>query len=183
VERHLAKYVFAIAAFGILSCNDKKAQVVFKNDQQDTATTQSEIKVYKLKKKSLASDFNYSKLDDIDDNIEDTLNVKSIFEPVAGHFVYYQFLATFRGYSFDETDKVFHDILIIKTDKSNKIIDAYQYTLEWAEPPCQYDLFKATSKDLDLTDSMDIATLKFKRTYSWNEKDKFLKESGLIRLK
>jgi len=48
----------------------------------------------------------------------------SIFDPVSGHYTYYQFIATFKGHSFQEADKDFHDILIIKTDKENKIVDA-----------------------------------------------------------
>jgi len=51
-------------------------------------------------------------------------NLMSIFDPVSGHYTYYQFIATFKGHSFQEADKDFHDILIIKTDKENKIVDA-----------------------------------------------------------
>ena len=77
----------------------------------------------------------------------------------------------------------FHDILIIKTDSENKIIDAYQYTLEWAEPPLKYDVFKSSIINIPLTNNMDINLLKFIRTYSWNDDNKELNENGIIKLK
>jgi hypothetical protein len=143
-------------------------------------------KIYKLKKKSISSDFYYAKLDNVDGNIKDTLNLRHLmpmFEPVTGNFTYYQFTSTFKGYSFDGIEKDFHDILIIKTNKANYIIDAYQYTLEWAELPCQYDLYKSTAMDIQLTDNMEIGLLKLTRTYYWNEKDKLSKETGILKLK
>jgi hypothetical protein len=182
VKRYLTKYLITFLAVGLFSCKDNKVQTVFESNQQDSATNKTALKIYILKKKSLTSDFQYSKLDDIDDNIQDTLNANPVFEPISGKFTYYKFIATFKGYSFHDKE-VFHDILIIKTDESDQILDAYQYTLEWAEPPCQYDLYKMTDKNLKLTDNMNINSLKLKRTYYWSEKDEFSNDSGAIRLK
>ena len=168
----------------------KPVQVIFENSRSETATTLTATPVYVLKKQAKNADFNYSKLDAIDGNIKagrNTKNLMLIFEPVSGAFNYYQFLATFKGKAYNggeaTTIKDFHDILIIKTDQSDKIIDAYQYTLEWAEPPLKYDLFKSSAKNAVLTDALNIKQLKFKRTYSWSEKDTMLKEDGIIRLK
>jgi len=168
----------------------KPVQVIFENTKVETATGLTATPVYLLKKQAKNADFNYSKLDAIDEYIKDTINVKNlmpVFEPISGAFNYYQFLATFKGKAYNggeaATLKDFHDILIIKTDQNNKIIDAYQYTLEWAEPPLQYDLFKSSAKNLVLTDTLNIKQLKFKRTYSWSEKNTMLKENGIIKLK
>jgi hypothetical protein len=79
--------------------------------------------------------------------------------------------------------KEFHDILIVKTDNENKIIDAYQYTLEWAEPPLQNDVYKSSIKNISLTNNMEIKQLKFRRTISWNDNNKVLNESGVLKLK
>ena len=178
----LSKYLIVFLTVGLLACNDNKVQIVFENNQQDSATNETATKIYKLKKKSLTSDFQYFKLDNIDDNIEDSLNTQAVFEPVRGQFTYYKFVATFKGLSFQEKVKDFHDILIIKADKSNKIVDAFQYTLEWAEPPCQYDLYRITAKDLELIDNLDISSLKLMRTNYGGEEDKFSKDSGVIKL-
>ena len=77
---------------------------------------------------------------------------------------------------------IIEDFKKIKLDKSNKIIDAYQYTLEWAELPCQYDLYKMNSSDILLENNLDINLLKFTRTDYWDEKDKLFKENGIVRL-
>ena len=170
-------------SFGLTSCQTKPLKTVFESTQNDTATILNELKVYRLKKRTTNSDFDYSKLNNLDKNLGDTLNLKPAFEPIIGNFNYYQFIATYKGHSVREIDTDFHDILIIKTDNKNKIIDAFQYTLEWAEMPCQYDLFKSSSKGLTLTDNLEITSFKFIRTDYWDEKDKFHKESGIIKLK
>lgn len=75
---------------------------------------------------------------------------------------YYQFVATFKGETmvFPKENlppiKDFHDVLIIKPDDKNRIIDAYQYTTEWAEYPLDYDLFRLGQTELTLKDSLSI---------------------------
>ncbi|MDD4150347.1 MAG: hypothetical protein PHE33_09980 [Bacteroidales bacterium] len=193
VLNHLMKFLTFITIIIFLisftSCQTKPIKTIFQTVETDTATKLNETKKYILKKQTENSDFNYSKLTDIDGNIQDTLNVKNlmpIFEPVCGQYNYYQFISTYVGqaYNFDEPPlfKDFHDILIIKTDDKNKIIDAYQYTLEWSESPLQYDVFVSSAKNIILTNDMNIAELKFKRTYSWSDDNKELKESGIIKL-
>ncbi len=193
-NRKLMKFLifilFTTLLTGLASCQTKPVKTVFESNQKDTATIVNETKIYILKKQTENSDFNYSKLDDIDGNKMDTLNVRNlmpVFEPVSGQFKYYQFLSTFVGQAYNADGptlfKDFHDILIIKTDNENKIIDAYHYTLEWAEPPLQYDVFKSSNKNISLTNNLDISQLKFIRTYSWSDDNKELKESGIIKLK
>jgi hypothetical protein len=175
---------------GLASCQNKPVKTIFETTQKDTATRLNETKIYILQKETENSDFNYAKLDDIDGNKMDTLNVRNlmpVFAPVSGQYKYYQFLSTFVGEAYYSDGpplfRDFHDILIIKTDNENKIIDAYQYTLEWAEPPLQYDVFKSSIKNISLTNNLDINQLKFKRTYSWSDDNRELKETGIIKLK
>ena len=175
---------------GLNSYNSENVQIVFESKEKDKATSFNETKIYKLKKQATNSDFNYSKLNNIDGHKSGTLiirNLMSVFEPISGQFNYYQFIAAFKGegYNFDEPPiiKDFHNILIVKTDHDNKILDSYHYTLEWAEPPLQYDVFKSSVKDIKLTDGIDISKLQFLRTYSWSEDNKQLKENGIIKLK
>jgi len=179
-----------IIIIGLNSCNSQNLQSVFETNEIDKATELNENKIYRLKKQSTNSDFNYLKLNDIDGHKRDTLNIRNlmpVFEPVSGQFNYYQFVATFKGegYNFGDVTiiKEFHDILIIKTDNENNILDSYHYTLEWEEIPLQYDVFKGSSKNLKLTDNLEISKLKLLRTYNWNEDNKELKDNGIIYLK
>lgn len=174
----------------LASCQTEPLVVVFENSEPDHATDLTENKIYILKKLAKNADFNYNKLNSLDNQLKHGINTKSlmpIFTPIPGKFNYYQFLATFKnqGYNGGEPSviKDFHDILIIKTDEKNNIIDAYHYTLEWAEVPLQYDLFKFSARNIILNNNLNINQLKLKRTYSWDEKDIVLKDNGVIKLK
>lgn len=173
----------------LISCDSKPIQIVYISKIEEKATELNETKVYKLKMQTKASDFNYSKLNDIDNDFglfNKPKNIVTAFEPISGRYNYYQFIATFKGSSYNDGGptliKDFNDILIIKTNNENQIIDAYQYTLEWAEPPLQYDVFKLSAKNLLLSDNLKIENLKLIRTYSWNKNDTFLKENDVIKL-
>jgi len=57
----------------LASCQTKQpVKTIFTSAQTDTATGLGQTKIYKLKKKTINSDFDYSKLDDIDGSIKDT---------------------------------------------------------------------------------------------------------------
>lgn len=166
---------------------------MYESTQADSATKLNEPQVYVLKKIAENADFDYSKLDSLDNFSIDSLGVKNlmpVFEPTNGNYSYYQFISTFEGEAYvvdEETSeenriRVFHEILIIKTDDEKKIIDAYQYTLEWAELPLQYDLFKSSEQNVYLTNTMDISQLKFKRTYGGSEEHIELNDGGTIQL-
>ena len=172
-----------------ICCKSNPVEIVYEIESQDVPTELDKTKNYILKKKSINSDFDYSKLDDIDATYGLFFKPKktiSAFEPVSGKYIYYQFIATFRGSSYNDgaptTIKDFHDILIIKTNEKNKIIDAYQYTLEWSEPPFQYDLWKTSVKNLKLKNNLLLEDLKLIRTYNWRNNKEFLKENGIIKI-
>ena len=182
--------LFATLITGLACCQTKSVKIIYETTHQDTITKLNKTQIYTLQKETENSDFNYSKLNDIDGirmNSRNLKNLMPIFEPVNGHYKYFQFLSTFVGEAYNEDElplfKEFHDILIVKTDNDNKIIDAYQYTLEWAEPPLQYDLFKSSIKNLVIKNNLNISQLKFLRTYSWSDDDKELKEYGIIKLR
>ncbi|RYH52931.1 MAG: hypothetical protein EON54_14175 [Alcaligenaceae bacterium] len=73
-----------------------------------------------------------------------------------------------------------HDIIIVKTNKANKIIDAYQYTLEWAEMPLSYDLYKARVNGLVLTDYFPIEKLRFRRVNYDSKNGREFEEKGKL---
>ena len=182
--------LFPLLFIGILateraSCQTKPMRTVFESNEVDSATGLEETKVYRLKKEAVNADFTYTKLCDMDANVKDgvtLLNLMPIFNPIHGRYRYYQFVATFKGEGYRGIGE-FHDILIIKTRNDGKIVDAYQYTLEWAELPLQVDLYRSSAKDIFLKDNLDISQLKFIRYYSDVEDNEELKEKGIIKLK
>ncbi|RXR20256.1 hypothetical protein [Flavobacterium stagni] len=176
-------FLLALISTLQISCQNIKAKTIYENNSIESPSKLKELKKYILKQKSLNSDFNYSKLDNIDKQ-----NKVESFEPIDGNFTYYKFIATFIGQSYlapgdsGEYCKTFHDILIIKTNDKNVIVDAYQYTLEWAEMPFQYDVFKSNTENLVLVNDLDIKLLNLNRTEYCNEKDKKSNEIGIIKL-
>ncbi len=178
-----------VLIFLFISCQNKPVKTIYSSTKKVGATKLNAPKIYVLQQIADNADFDYSKLEDLDASIHEVhyKNQMQIFEPVCGAYRYYQFLSSFIGMAYNDVGpplfKEFHDVLIVKTDRSNTIIDAYQYTLEWAEPPCQYDLYKSSTKNIALVKDLSISKLKFKRTYNWRKEDDELLEGGKIQLK
>ena len=59
----------------------------------------------------------------------------------------------------------FHDMIILKTNKKNEIIDGFYYRLEWAELPSQYMLFRTFCEPIELTDNLIVGKLKLLNEY------------------
>ncbi|PVY36129.1 hypothetical protein [Pontibacter virosus] len=140
-------------------------------------------KEYKLASKTESGDFNYkmlSKLDSIGSE-GDSAKTRQVFEPVKGNYTVYQFIAPFKGESVFGGIGNFHDILIVKVDNKNTVLDSYQYTLEWGETPLDYDLFRGIAKGVIFKDGLKIDELKLAR--EWDGKQEFLSDNGTIKLK
>ena len=137
----------------------------------------SQAKEYNLISIDSNADFNYQALKYIDTTGER----RNIFIPVKGQYTVYTFIANYKGWSFHEPGEIeIHDILIIKTNKHNKILDAYQYTLEWAEMPLSYDLYKSKAKGQLLTDRFPIDKLQLHRVNFDSRKGRKFKEQGVL---
>jgi len=149
--------------------------------------TFAQDKTYVLTKKTENADINYELFKTFNDfEIYKNDGLKRAFEPVDGKFTTYTFISEFKGLSFDGTEKVFHDYLILKVDpETNEIIDGYQYTLEWAEPPAISDLYQVTSKGQKLKDGMELNDLEMKLVNSDYKIDfkEELKDNGRLKLK
>lgn len=178
-----------VLIFLFISCQNKPVMTIYSSTKKNTAAKLNAPKIYVLQQIADNADFNYSKLEDLDASIHEvhSKNQMQIFEPISGSYRYYQFLSSFIGQAYSDIGpplfQEFHDVLIVKTDRSNTIIDAYQYTLEWAEPPHQYDLYKSSAQNITLVNDLSISKLKFKRTYNWRKEDDELLEGGEIQLK
>ncbi len=142
-------------------------------------TLLAQTKEYKLIRKIENADFNYKLLNSIDTTRTRETRRKA-FDPVKGKNTVYVFMAAFVGISFPNIEKEFHDILIIKADGKQKILDAYHYTLEWAEPPFSYDLYRASAKDLTLKNKLPIKSFNFRRVNYYKDTERELKEQGVL---
>ena len=157
-----------------------KILIFFLTFQLIVGGASAQTKVYKLVSKKQKSDFNYRAIKFID-----TTGIRrNIFYPIKGRFTIYTFLATYKGWSRNEEEKEIdmHDILILKTDNQNKILDAYQYTLEWAEMPVSYDLYKLTVKGQLLKNKFLLENLKLRRVNYNSKKGQQFKEQGVLLL-
>ena len=143
----------------------------------------SQVKEYKLLDKTFDADINVTAFTALDTLSPGMALVNKVFKPVKGNFTVYRFLATFKGKSFTGKEKDFHDILIVKTNTKNDIIVAYQYTLEWAEEPTIYDLFKSNCKNVVLINNMSIDKFNFTRIHYHGKDDKLFSETGIIKFK
>jgi len=130
-------------------------------------------KTYVLVANKINTDFNYKLLDDFEQSfsalIKENNSRELLFNPINGKYHYYKFVATYkaRGISPDnnsaKSEQTFHNILIIKTDDQQKIVDGYHFVLEWSEKPLSYPLFKMKATGLTLQEGLSLKQLNLKR--------------------
>jgi hypothetical protein len=139
----------------------------------------AQSKQYKLFNKTINADINQRAILLID-TMKTMQTTRNAFNPVKGKYTVYVFIATFKGLSYRNIEKEFHDIIVLKTDKKQKVLDAYQYTLEWAEMPITSDLYKASAKKVTLTNGLLIEQLKFQKVDPTEGIDSNLNEKGVV---
>lgn len=143
----------------------------------------AQTKVYELKDSTAAADISPKLLKLMYRNKKRGLDaLKTTFKPIKGTFTVYRFICTFKGESFTGETKDFHDLLIVKTDKDHNIIQAYQYTLEWAELPLETDLYQSTCTKTLLKDGMAIDSFQFERPWYYKKEDRQLTETAIIQM-
>jgi len=100
----------------------------------------------------------------------DTGEVLKLFKPVKGKYKVIFFVAADYGISHsDEKEHIFHQLLILKVDKNNEIIDGLQYVLEWAEPPFAYRLCRIANSGIKLQKELQVSQLGCKNFESEQE--------------
>jgi hypothetical protein len=123
------------------------------------------VPVYHLFEIEKNVDFDHKKVDDID-SLVSPYPANSSFQigdlPTRrGKFTIYKFLNIFMGESRLGRNKLFHNLLAVKTDRDMNVIDAYHYTLEWEDMPSN-NLYKMTAKNISLTNEISVKEFKFK---------------------
>lgn len=157
-----------VLLLGWVTCYPAAAQ----NQQKDIPAGKEE-KNYVLVANKINTDFNYKLLDDFEDTflglIKENNSRELIFNPINGKYHYYKFIANYkaRGISRDsdpaKPEQTFHDILIIKTDDYQKIVDGYHFVLEWGDKPLSYPLFRVKAAGLTLQEGLSLKQLNLKR--------------------
>lgn len=174
--------------------------IVFMGDdfmvKYDKATAPEDV-AYRLVKKVEGADFAYEGLKDFDKRALELLRQKesriSLFEPVPGDYIYYQFIADVVGEGvfvpegepggygkyftdklevFESTDEYvpflmdYERVLILKTDTRGVILDGYQFNLAMEEQPLGGYLFKVGRAGLRLRDGLKMEDLGLRVTDS-----------------
>jgi len=127
--------------------------------------------VFNLISKNTKSDINYLTIKNINSFVHGCDSMIEYFKPVKGEYNVYIFIKEFEGMSKREIDSItnacetYHDLIILKTNNQNLILDGFYYRLEWAEPPSQFMLFRSFCNDIKLTDRMLIKQLDFLNEY------------------
>jgi hypothetical protein len=103
----------------------------------DTLSCQG--KIYFLVKSIPEADFDYPLIEGID-SLPVPYPEGGVYQigdipTTAGKFTIHKFIAVYSGSSSRGGPADFHDLLAVKTDGQNRIQDAFQYTLEWADTP------------------------------------------------
>ncbi len=150
------------------------------------AQSDSIPKAYVLLKEKRHARINSEALDSIDTQGKTNKAMLKSFNPKRGKNTYYYFESPFKGESFNgdsSTIQTFNDILVLEVNEAGEIVKAYQYTKEWAELPCQYDVFRSINPNVRLKDGMSVQELKLTRTMlNWEEEPVFepFEEEGIL---
>ena len=144
----------------------------------------SQVKLYKLIDRTTGADIDQQKFAQLNKLGSGYHLLNKVFKPSKGNYTVYRFVAEYKGFSHrTEKSEVFHDLLILKTDNSSTILDAYQYTLEWNEMPFTYDLFRFSANGLKLSNQLKIGAFKFKQTDNGGSiSHQFLNDPGSLLL-
>ena len=127
--------------------------------------------VFNLISKKTNSDINYLTIKNINSLGHGCDSMIEYFKPVKGEYNVYIFIKEFEGISTREIDSItyasetFHDLIILKTNNQNLILDGFYYRLEWAEVPSQFMLFRTFCNNIKLTDSMLVKELDLLNEY------------------
>lgn len=144
---------------------------------------------YKFLDKFEDADLNYSRIDSINSFAKGIIMLDSVFTPTKGKYTVYRFMTYDHGVLFDEVESDLNNLIILKVNSKNEIIEGYQYFLQTPEMPSSCWLYKVTRKE-KLKPEIKINDLRFKRKYKatkgydvCSSTPKFLKDKRYLKLK
>jgi hypothetical protein len=75
-----------------------------------------------------------------------------------GKFLIFKYVATYAGTAAEAGEAEFHDLLALKVGCGDEILDAWQYTREWADAP-SLDLNRMRTKGIVLRRGLSVGDL------------------------
>lgn len=121
--------------------------------------------VFKLVDTKKNSDINYLTIKNINSLGHIDEEMLQNFKPVKGQYTTYTFIKEFIGYSVDGFDVEsykevqMHDIIVLKTNSDNIILDGFYYRLEWREVPSQSMIFRVFAQGVKLKNNLKVSEL------------------------
>jgi hypothetical protein len=131
--------------------------------------------VYQIKNVYRNADLDEKAIERFKNNIDlrsERDEIMKLFKPVKGRYKVIVFMASSYGLSFMNKFELFHNVLILKVDKNNEILDGLEYILEWAEPPHTARFVRAMKKGIKLRKGLNIQQLDF-RTFETDFRENF----------
>ena len=127
---------------------------------------------YNLVSVKKRADINYLTIKNINSFSPVYNDIFEAFKPIKWTYTVYTFINEFEGTSklyegSENSDTLinFHNILIVKTNEKGEILDAFHYLMEWAEIPCQSNLFRTFAIEKNIMDIKTLADLEFMLEY------------------
>jgi hypothetical protein len=78
MKKFLITILLTVLSTGFLFCQTNNIKTIFVSTEKDKVTELKKTKIYRLKKQTKNSDFNYTKLKDIASNITGTVTLKNV---------------------------------------------------------------------------------------------------------
>lgn len=108
------------------------------------------------------SDLNYLAIDSIDFADKGIIMLENVFNVIPGKFTIYRFLTKDKGILFDGFSSELNNLIILKVNSKNKIVDGFQYFLQNSEMPSKCFLYRI-SKIRKFDIKIKVSELRFKR--------------------
>jgi len=134
--------------------------------------------IFQLRSTHQNADINYLTIKNINSLTHGYQEMLKAFQPVKGQYQVYLFIKEVNGSGKDSGNFTMHDLIILKTDRHQTILDGFYYRLEWAEVPSQSGIFRFGAVERKLVNHLRVADLAF-----YNECDSWRKAlDEIIRL-
>ncbi len=108
------------------------------------------------------ADLNYAMIDRINTLPAGKVKLRNEFRPIKGNYT----VARFISFGYDVVSSDYYsetnNIIILKIDSTNTIVDGYQYYLQRDELPLKISLYRISAKGVKAERNLNIKKLKFK---------------------
>ena len=104
------------------------------------------------------SDINYDMISKIDSFPMGKAKLNNEFYPVSGNYTVARFLSFSYGNGMESSFET-NNVLILKIDKDQRIVDGYLYCLQWAEMPVSTALLRISNNNVKIKNKRSISSL------------------------